>query len=236
MALESPVWQDLKTVPFYFDYQSPYSYLGWKRMEDLRQNASEQWQRDFLGMIDLRPVPMGTLIHSYGSKGPAEIPAKRDYLTKVWLKKLRERNLHVTIPKLPFNYLCALRLSKVEAWSDQQTLSVWDMVSDLFSACWERGEDIGDEEVLQHLLTQRGMERSFLDRATQKEARRELKENVKTAQEQGVFGVPTWVVGGEIFWGDDSFEDMMNYLSGQELYDPVLYEEFNRSFRPATEN
>mgnify|MGYP006433377875 CR=1 FL=1 len=177
---------------------------------------------------------MGTLIHSYETKGPAEIPAKRDYLTKVWLRKVRQMGHEVQVPDLPFNSLYALRLASEQAWSDKAHFPLWNLTGDFFSLCWERGQDLGAESVLLQVLQKYTAEKDVLVRATDKDVRRALKSNLKQAKASGVFGVPTWVIGEEIFWGEDSFESLKGFLQGEELYDAKLLQEFNRSFEPST--
>ena len=57
----------MRAVTWYFDFVSPYSYIAFKRLNELPRDAT----------VQLRPVLFGALLNHFGQKGPAEVPAKR---------------------------------------------------------------------------------------------------------------------------------------------------------------
>lgn len=67
----------MKQISFYFDFVSPYSFLAWGEL--LQIAARNQ------AALRIVPVLLAGLLNAHGQKGPAEIPAKRDYVFKVRL-------------------------------------------------------------------------------------------------------------------------------------------------------
>ncbi len=189
-------------VHFYFDFISPYSYLAWSWVKN----------EDFI----LKPVPvtLAQVIHSYETKGPAEIAPKRDYLWKHCLRSAKRRGIPFVMPaKLPFNSSYALRLA-IASGNDSEIIDL------IFRLAWAEGKDIGDPDVLLQYP-----ELKTLDEvASGKEMRRALKANVAQAIENKVFGTPTFIVNDELFWGDDCKNDLLDFISGN---DPLEREQFN---------
>ncbi|MBH48605.1 MAG: hypothetical protein CME71_10595 [Halobacteriovorax sp.] len=195
-------------IKFYFDFLSPYSYLAWT------------WVRESDLNIEAVPVVLAQVIHHYETKGPAEIEPKRNYLWKHCLRSAKSRNIPFVMPaKLPFNSSLALRMA-IAAKGD------FKVIDALFRTAWEKGLDLGDPEIILNLP-----ECSSLDEvASSKECRRELKQNVAQAIENKVFGTPTFLVGEELFWGDDSKRDLFNFLRGEDLLDQKQFKHFTESF------
>lgn len=197
-----------QNIEFYFDFLSPYSYLAWT------------WLRESNLKIKTYPVTLGQVIHFHETKGPAEIIPKRDYLWKHCLRTAKYRQVPFVMPaKLPFNSSYALRIAIA---SDGD----FKVIDALFRAAWERGLDLEDAEVVLNLP-----ECSTLDDvASSREVRKQLKENVKRANDLGVFGTPTFIVNGELFWGDDCRRDLMAYLQGEDVLDRAAFEQFTERF------
>lgn len=181
-------------VRFYFDFLSPYSYLAWT------------WLRDSGLNIKAEPIVLSQVIHSYETKGPAEIAPKRDYLWKHCLRTAKRRGVPFVMPaKLPFNSSYALRLV-IASDGDKK------IIDKLFRMAWEDGLDIEDTEQLLKVPELKSLD----EIASGREARRQLKNNVAQAIENKVFGTPTFIVNGELFWGDDCQKDLFDFLDGQD--------------------
>ena len=90
----------------------------------------------------------------------------------------------------------------------------------LWEAGWVQRIDMGEPEELLSALRQQGLPADELyEKSFSREARQALKHNLASALEAGVFGVPSFVVDGELFWGNDSFQDLQTFLGGQDLLD-----------------
>ena len=171
------------SIDWYFDFVSPYSYLGFHRLKDFSQP------------IALKPVLFAGLLNHWGQKGPAEIPAKRKwtYRNCVWEAKML--GVPFRFPALhPFNPLPHLRLALAAGCTPEAVKTIFDFV-------WTTGEDAADPARFASLC-----DRLKADPAKRPEVKDLLRRNTEQAAARGVFGVPSWVIDGEVFWGADSVD------------------------------
>lgn len=198
-----------KTIHFYFDYLSPYAYFAWRRLPALaRQYDCE---------IDAHPVVFGKLLDKWGQLGPAEIPPKQQWLNQYCLRYAALNGFEYNPPKQhPFNPLAALRLSlKPVSGADQHKV-----ISALFEAGWSRGADLGDLPTLIDLLAEQSIDGETLSgKIIDPKVKDALVNETTMAIERGVFGVPTIIVDGNLFWGNDQIEHVALSLSGQDPLD-----------------
>jgi 2-hydroxychromene-2-carboxylate isomerase len=143
--------------------------------------------------VELVPALFGVVLNHHGQIGPAEIDSKR-------------RLTH------PFNPLSAMRLV-IAAGSDRRS------VQTAFDFVFGQGRDVSDPVVLAELAHALGL--PDLDSALNDPAvKQTLRKNTEWAIQRGVFGVPTFVVGNELFWGQDAFDMVVDYLR-----DPAGFED-----------
>ena len=208
----------MKKIEFYFDFLSPYSYLAWT------------WVRSTPYECEFYPVSLATIIASYDTKGPAQIEPKRNYLFKDLLRATKMNNIPFTTPKhLPFNSLYALRLALIGTAGDKQK----EIIDAIYRAGWEKGLDIGSDDVLKEILKEKNLySDDLIEKMESKNARIELKANVERALQRELFGVPSFVVDGEMFWGYDSTKYLEMYLNGTDPLDREMYQQFIAKFTP----
>jgi 2-hydroxychromene-2-carboxylate isomerase len=205
---------DKKKIQFYFDFLSPYSYVAWT------------WVRQQLDLHDfeLIPVSIPSIVAHYETKGPAQIAPKRNYLFKDLLRFTGENNIPFTTPaSLPFNALYALRLALKTVARNQQV----QVIDAIYRAGWEHGLDIGSDDVLKGVLAEKNLPVDELfARMEEKSTRIELKKNIENALGKELFGVPSFLVDEELFWGNDSIKYLQMYLKGNDPLDHGKYKEF----------
>lgn len=204
----------MQTIDFYFDFLSPYSYLAWNWV---RKNINNYH-------FNFYPVPLAGLIRNYETKGPAEIEPKRNYLFKHCLRYSALNNIPFVTPKqLPFNSLYALRMALKENAGEKQ----FKVIDTIFKAGWAEGKDIGDDEFLVKLLLQADIDgTTLLENVGTKEIRNALKLNLRKAIDLKLFGVPSFIVGEETFWGNDSTDHLELFLSNQDPLNKDAYTKF----------
>jgi 2-hydroxychromene-2-carboxylate isomerase len=205
-----------KKIEFYFDFLSPYSYVAWT------------WVRSKPYDFDFIPVSMPAIIAAHDTKGPAQIVPKRNYLFKDLLRFTKLNNIPFTTPKqLPFNSLYALRL----ALRGSAGILQKEIIDAIFRAGWEHGLDIGSDDVLKEILREKNIySDELIEKMEHKNARIELKNNNERALQRDLFGVPSFVVDGELFWGNDSTKYLEMYLNGMDPLDKEKYEQFILKF------
>jgi 2-hydroxychromene-2-carboxylate isomerase len=208
----------MKEVEFYFDFLSPYSYLAWT------------WVREQNYKFKYTPVTLATIITAHETKGPAQIEPKRNYLFKDILRFTKLNNIPFTTPKdLPFNSLYALRFALESSAGEQQK----HIIDAIFRAGWEHGMDIGNDDVLKTILKDKNLySDSLIEKMESKMARIDLKANNEAALKRGLFGVPSFVVDDELFWGNDSTRYLEMYLNGMDPLDKIKYQQFVEKFTP----
>ncbi len=189
-----------RRADWYFDFISPYPYLQLARFDALPADLE----------VRARPVLFAGLLGHWGSLGPAEIPAKRrqTYRYCHWLAARRGIPFK-TPPSHPFQPLPLLRLA-VALDGDL------DAVRAIYAYVWGEGRDAQDMDGLRGLAAALGV-RDPDARIADPAVKQRLRENTDRAIEQGVFGVPSFVVDGEVFWGDDATGMLIDYLADPEV-------------------
>ncbi|HXH76564.1 MAG TPA: 2-hydroxychromene-2-carboxylate isomerase [Bacteriovoracaceae bacterium] len=195
----------MKKITFYFDFLSPFSYFAWA---DLHHSGLQ---------IDYKPVALGPLLNQWGIKGPGEVTPKREFLLKQCLRYAAEKKMPFTTPKThPFNSLYALRLALKSTAGDLQG----QVIACLWKAGWQDRIDMGEPDELLAALKGQGLPAEELyEKSFTREAKQELKANIQEAVGYGVFGVPSFVAQGELFWGKDSIPDLLRFIQGNDLLD-----------------
>ena len=199
----------MKTLNFYFDFLSPFSYFAWLKLESLIHETGVK--------VNYKPVALGSLLNHWEIKGPGEITPKREFLLKQCLRYARTHNLEFTTPKThPFNSLYALRLAlSGVAGSHQERV-----IETLWRAGWQKRIDMGEPEELLEVLSENDLPAEDLyEKSFTRDAKAELKKNIQEAISFGVFGVPSFVVDDELFWGKDSMEDLKDFILGNDKLD-----------------
>lgn len=192
----------MRELTFSFDFISPYAYLGAERIEALarRHDCSVNW----------RPVLFAAFLNHNEQRGPAEIPDKRIYTFKHVSRIAHDLNLPIQPPPAhPFNPLLPLRIACLRPEPE--------LILHLFRACWKDGRAIDTPEALKPL-----MDEDTIKRAESDEAKQKLREYTDAALSEGVFGVPSVTVEGEVFWGQDAFPHIEQFLEGRDPVDSEL--------------
>ena len=205
----------MKQISFYFDFVSPYSFLAWGEVFQIaaRNQAA----------LRIVPVLLAGLLTAHGQKGPAEIPAKREFVFKDILRCCHRRGETIKGPPAhPFNPLSALRLCEAVCDMNDRVR----LTEALFSECWRKGQDISDKTVLTRLLDELGLDTgTLMAEIGTFNIKERIRQNTDEAISRGVFGVPTFVVDNELFWGYDRLCHLEDYLNGNLEIDQKLASE-----------
>ena len=190
-----------RQADWYIDFIAPYPYLQLASFDRLPAD------------LVVRPVPVlfSALLGHWENKGPAEIPAKRSQTYRYchWLAGKRGIPFKAP-PRHPFNPLPLLRL----AVSMEGNLAA---IRVMFHHVWGIGQDADTSESLRALAEKLGID-DVETQITNQPVKDRLRTNTDRAIERGVFGVPTFAIGEELFWGDDVTDMMIDYLNDPDLF------------------
>lgn len=201
----------MPTIQFYFDYESPNAYIAWTQLPKLARRYG----------FDVEPVPIlyAALLDANGQLGPGEQPTKGVWMAKNLARKAALLGMPLNAPAfLPFNPLRALRVS-ILPFEEQVQRTVIDA---LFEAVWVRGLHVSEPGVVEGVLDGIGLPGAeLMARAETPENKNQLRAQTDSAIAKGVFGVPSMIVGDELFWGYDDFPYLELVLAGRDPLDPA---------------
>jgi 2-hydroxychromene-2-carboxylate isomerase len=194
-----------RSVRLCFDFISPYSYLALTQVERFGEEHGIAWT--------VRPILYAAVLERRGLIGPAEEPVKRDYTTRDIVRAADRLGVPlVGPPEHPFNSLAALRTLCVFQ-DDPRSLRLAVRLSTL---CWGEGQPLTDPENLIAAVDGCGLPAAGLaERIASPEIKERLRANTEEAIDAGVFGVPTFVWEGELFWGHDRMAHLADRLEGR---------------------
>jgi len=183
-----------RVLEFFFDYGSPFSYLADTQLPDVAKRTG--------ATLVYRPMLLGAVLKATGNSSPMAVPAKGAYMAlelERWAKRYR-----VPFQSNPFSFRSnTLRVMRGAVASHR--LGVFDAYHPaVFEAVWGQPLNLGEDELLRGLLQRVAIDPERLFRTMEEqETKAELRRNTDEALQRGVFGAPTFFVGGEMFWGND---------------------------------
>lgn len=190
-------------VEFWYEFASTYSYPAAMRVEQTAKEAG-------VGLV-WRPFLLGPIFGSQGwSDSPFNIyPAKGKYMWRDMARLCAADGLALKEPvRFPQNGLKAARLALLgqdENWGAAFTRRV-------YLANFSEQKDISDEAVLSDILSSLGLEAAALLARSNEPANKErLKAQTEEAVARGIFGAPSFLAGGELFWGNDRLEAALQW-------------------------
>ena len=188
----------------YLDFISPYAYL-----------AFEALPRSLMGVshtVTYKPVLFAGLLKHHGQLGPAEIAGKRDWTYRQVMWQARAHDVPLDMPHAhPFNPLGLLRLAVA---CSEDGLPNRYVCETIFRHVWRGGAVADDAQRLAALTQQLAPVRSPDAQAVKDQ----LKFYTEEAISKGVFGVPTFEVDGQLFWGLDALPMLRAYLDGDAFF------------------
>ena len=183
-----------RSIDFYFDIISPYSYLAHKKIISLRKKGIN---------FNYKPILVGGLHNLQGITAPAFIKPKLNHMIKDCILFAKKDNIEfVWNSNFPINSLSLMR-GYLFIENDKKEL----YLDIMFDGYWKDNLDLSKEENLIKLLKKCNIDdKIFLEDIKNTKIKDELKSVTQKAHDKEVFGVPTFVVNDKIFWGQDRLE------------------------------
>ncbi|MBL4717332.1 MAG: 2-hydroxychromene-2-carboxylate isomerase [Erythrobacter sp.] len=198
-----------KTLEYIFDLAAPNGYLAWYPLKQIIVRTGAQ--------LVVTPVFLGGMHKLTGNAPPmmrdADVKGKVPYAALEFQRFLDRHGMDQfrMHPALPFNSILLQRV--LVAASDEAERQA--LVETLLPAVWERNIDCGDAEVVGAELAAAGFDAERLLTATQDPGvKAKLAANTEAAVARGAFGIPTFFVDGEMWFGKERLEQIEAYLGG----------------------
>lgn len=187
-----------KTIDFCFDLISPASYLAYTQLELLAQDTDAE--------IVWRPVLVGAIHKATGNTAPITVPAKAKYLADDLMRCADVFGVDFAMnPHFPFSSLQLQRMATGLLRDDPEGFKFF--LATVFESIWVFGADLSDPEALATIVEAAGFEpEKLIALAEEQEVKDLLRDNTQWAIDRGAFGVPTFFVGPEMYWGQDRIE------------------------------
>ena len=190
-----------RPVVFFHDFSSPFSYLASQQIEALvaEEGAELTWA----------PILVGALFNTIGTPNVpllAMAPAKARYVGRDMHEQAEALGIPFRMPShFPLRTVLPLRVALVRP----------AVTPAVYRAAWVDDADIGDPAVLRGVLDAAGFDGAGLVAAAEDSAvKLRLRENTAWAAQVGACGVPSFLVGGRLFWGQDRLEQVRQAIRG----------------------
>jgi 2-hydroxychromene-2-carboxylate isomerase len=188
----------LSTIEFWYDFASPYCYISASRIESLLKGLPIEltWRPFLLGPIfQKNQVSSPPVVINYRRRDVERLCESRD-MPLVWPS---------TYPRFSLLASRVAVYGSDDPWGPEFTKAV-------FHANFVEDRDIGSEATVREILEEIGLNaNAVIAGATTAENKALLISQVDKAIEKGIFGAPTFVADGEVFWGDDRLEQAISW-------------------------
>ncbi len=196
-----------REIEFLYDFGSPNAYLVHRAVEDMDNVA-----------FCYGPVLLGGIFKATGNQSPMQayghIAAKRDY-DMLEMRRFMTRhdiNNFRMNPHFPVNSLLAMR----GAVAAEQAGCAEDYIEAMMTGLWEQGLKLDDPAVWAGAVTAAGLDAAALGVAAQDpEVKAKLVSNTENAVARGVFGIPTFFLGDQMWFGKDRLRDVVDAATGE---------------------
>jgi 2-hydroxychromene-2-carboxylate isomerase len=184
-----------KSIDFYFDFISPYSYLAYKKIKSLNNLNNYK--------IIYKPILLGGLHNLGGITAPAfNVRKMKNMKNDCELIAKKNKIIFKWNDKFPINSLYLMRGYLV--LSEKLKEKYFEVCFDNY---WKENTDISSEENIHKILDLCSINKTdFFKNINDKKIKDQLKELTNLAFQKDIFGAPTFVVNNKIFWGQDRLE------------------------------
>jgi 2-hydroxychromene-2-carboxylate isomerase len=194
-----------KSVSFFFDFSSPFAYLAATQIETLAERHG--------ATVLYKPFLLGALFKSIGTPN-VPLHAMPESKARLYRADLFRWADHWNVPfhfasRFPMNTVKPLRLALAAPENKKASL-----IRAIYRAYWVDDRDISNDEVLLDIIEREGFEPAFFQTTAADQYRKALREATEEAESLGLCGVPSFLVGDQLFWGQDRLIFVEKALDG----------------------
>ncbi|KXT11651.1 hypothetical protein AC579_7039 [Pseudocercospora musae] len=214
-------------LEFWYDFSSPWAFLGWTQLASLQRRFGERLQ------IDMKPFLLGILFREIGAPNlpmAAISEQKRNYMRLDhgdWVRWWNAINVQEGEPDKTVDFYWADNFPIRTPSVLRVALVKPELVDLLYRACWERNLDMSKDEVLSAVLSEAGHDaKSIVKKANSQKIKADLRARTQEAKDTGICGVPTyrvfrrkfreqeWKQTGDLVWGQDELNVVEDLIAG----------------------
>lgn len=194
-------------IDFIFDVASPNAYLSHK--------AVPHFEKKHNVTFNYIPCLLGGIFKITNNTAPmvanAEIPKKLDYMFRE-MKRFSERHKITSLKHNPFFPINTVTLQRASLFAQENGIYK-KYVDVVLKGMWEDEINMGDQEILRDYLNANDLDGDALIEAAGEQRIKDLLfSNTQNAVDRGAFGVPTFFIDDELFFGKEAFNEMPDYL------------------------
>jgi 2-hydroxychromene-2-carboxylate isomerase len=190
-----------KSIEFYYDFVSPYSFLAHKRIREIEKIES-------INFI-YKPILLGGLHNLSSITAPAFIDSKRDFIMQDCEMVAKKFNINFKFNnKFPINSLNLMRgILIINKELENKYIDLF------FDAYWSFNIDLSDEKKVINILEKIKINvNNFFNDIKKQETKDLLKSHTKEAFDKKIFGAPTFIVNNKLFWGQDRLDYVLDEI------------------------
>ncbi len=182
-----------RSIEFYFDFSSPYSYIGYKEINQLEKKNKFK--------IKYMPIFLGGLHNSAGVTPAAFISLKSKYMIEDTTLISKKKNIKFIFnsyfPIKTVNFMRGVLIAEKDNFQKVY-------IEKIFNAIWRDGLNMNDSIVINKVHKNMDLNPEiFLGKSTDQKNKDKLRKLTDDALKKGIFGAPTFLVNKKIFWGQD---------------------------------
>jgi 2-hydroxychromene-2-carboxylate isomerase len=195
-------------VDYYFATVSPWAYLGHARFVAIAQAAG--------ATVRVKPMDLGEIFPVSGGLPLAKRAPQRQAYRLVELRRFSDWLGIPLNPQPAFFPVQGNDAAKLIIAADQAqgSAAALDLAGRVGAAIWAEQRNVADPAVLAALLAEAGLPAALMDQAADPAVAARYAEYTTEARDLGVFGAPSYVIDGEIFWGQDRLDFVERRLRG----------------------
>ncbi len=193
-----------KTVEFYFDFGSPAAYLAYTQLPKLAAETG--------ATVIFKPILLGGIFQATGNRPPISVPAKGQYLFVDLARFAKRYGVPLTMnPHFPINTLTLMRADAgLQMHGDDRLTNYRDA---MFQAIWVDQHNMNDPATVGAVLAKAGFDpAAMMALAGDTAVKEQLKLTTQKAVDHGIFGAPSFMVGEQLFWGQDRLDFVRDAL------------------------
>ena len=189
----------IKSFEFYFDFSSPYTYLAHKEIRKIEENNSIK--------IKYMPILLGGIFKLTNNKPPMEqffgVKNKNEY-QNLEMQRFIQRHGLDKFQMNPHFPVISLQIIRGAVAADMDGY-LEDYIDKVLVHMWEQPKKMDDPEVIKSAFEESGLDaQKLMEQMQDPDVKATLISNTEAAAERGVFGIPTFFVDDQMYFGKDT--------------------------------